>query len=303
MGLAAVRKAWWSAAWAALCVLATVALYVDYERYTREGAIAMARNFYGTLRVTTAGDAGTESERWRLMHGVIIHGEQYRAEDRRTLATSYYSESSGIGRTLQALRSQQPEQPRRVGLIGLGVGTLATYGNAGDHYRIYEINPLVVQWAREKFTYLNDSAAEVVTPLGDARLVLESEPAQRLDVLAIDAFSSDSIPVHLITVQAMQAYRRHVTDQGAIVFHITNRYLDLQGVVQQLAEAVGWQAILVEDEPGSDTVGYSSDWVVITANPALLKALQTDGVGKPLRPTRRQPPWSDDFNNLFEVLK
>ena len=303
MGLAAVRKAWWSAAWAAFCLVATVALYVDYERYTRDGAIAMARNFYGTLRVTTAGDAGTESERWRLMHGVIIHGEQYRAEDRRALATSYYSESSGIGRTLQALRSQQPEQPRRVGLIGLGVGTLATYGEAGDHYRIYEINPLVVQWAREKFTYLTDSGAEVVTPLGDARLVLESELAQRLDVLAIDAFSSDSIPVHLITVQAMQAYRRHVTDQGAIVFHITNRYLNLQGVVQQLAESVGWQAILVEDEPGSDTVGYSSDWVVITANPALLKALQADGVGKALRRTRHQPPWSDDFNNLFEVLK
>ncbi len=303
MGLAAVRRAWWSAAWAAGCVVATGALYVDYDRYTRDGATAMARNFYGTLRVTTSGEAGTESERWRLMHGVIIHGEQYRAEDRRALATTYYSESSGIGRTLLALRALKPQEPHRVGLIGLGVGTLATYGRPADHYRIYEINPLVVQWAREKFTYLQDSAAEVVTPLGDARLVLEAEPAQRLDVLAIDAFSSDSIPVHLITVQAMQAYRRHVTDGGAIVFHITNRYLNLQGVVRQLADAVGWQAILVEDYPGSDTVGYGSDWVVITANPALLKALQMDAVGKVLGSTRHQPPWSDDFNNLFEVLK
>ena len=303
MGLAAVRRAWWSAAWAALCLVGTVALYVDYDRYTREGATAMARNFYGTLRVTATGEAGTDSERWRLMHGVIIHGEQYREPDRRALATTYYSESSGIGRTLLALRAQRPQRAYRVGLIGLGVGTLATYGQAGDHYRIYEINPLVIQWAREKFTYLSDSAAEVVTPLGDARLVLEAEPPQRLDVLAIDAFSSDSIPVHLITRQAMQAYRRHVTDQGAIVFHITNRYLNLQGVVRQLADSVGWQAVLVEDEPGSDTVGYSSDWVVITANAALLQALQTDGAGKLLASTRRQAPWSDDFNNLFEVLK
>jgi spermidine synthase len=182
------------------------------------------------------------------------------------------------------------------------VGTLAAYGRAGDHYRIYEINPEVIELARKSFTYLPQSPAEIVTPLGDARLVLEREAPQQLHVLAVDAFSSDSIPVHLVTREAMAVYRRHVRDDGAIAFHISNRYLDLSGVVQQLADSVGWSAVSIADDPPESSHLYRTTWVVITRNAALIEALKAaPGAEDIPRPTTR--PWTDDFNNLFDVLK
>jgi spermidine synthase len=183
------------------------------------------------------------------------------------------------------------------------VGTLATYGRAGDHYRIYELNPAVLDLAKRRFSYLSDSAAEIVTPLGDARLVLEAEAPQRLDVLAVDAFSSDSIPVHLITREAMTTYRRHVHDGGAIVFHISNRYLELNGVVRQLADHIGWTALRVVDEPAKGSDDYHSDWVVVTRNPALIQSLRQDAGAQESPADPRLKPWTDDYNNLFKVLK
>ena len=302
-GLAWVSRAWGQATVATLCAVACLVAYHDYDRYVRQGATDMSRNFYGTLRVQSVEPDSPLNARNRLLHGVIIHGEQYLNPDRQREATTYYGPSSGIGLTLQAMRELRGGQPQRAGLIGLGVGTLATYGRKGDHYRIYEINPQVLELARRRFTYLSGSEAEIVTPLGDARLVLEREAPQRLDVLAIDAFSSDSIPVHLITREAMQAYARHVVPDGAIVFHITNRYLDLRGVVRQLADQIGWQAVLVVDEPPATSPQYHSDWVVITRNEWLLGMLQQDGKGTLLPPATGRRPWTDDFNNLFEVLK
>lgn len=290
--------------WAGAAALAAaLALAVDYGIYVRDGAVEISRNFYGTLRVlATAADSEPDA-RWRLLHGVIIHGEQYRAEDRRGWITTYYGESSGIGRSIEALREAEPTRAQRVGLIGLGVGTLAAYGRAGDHYRIYELNPAVLDLAQRRFDYLRRSPAELHTPLGDARLVLEREPAQRLDVLAVDAFSSDSIPVHLITLEAMATYRRHVVDDGAIVFHISNRYLDLTGVVRQLADAIGWSALRVSDEPPSSSHLYQSDWIVVTRNAALLQRLRDEAGAEEVAAPAARRPWSDDHNNLFEVLK
>lgn len=287
----------------ALCFVGTLAGYVDYNQYIRQDGVAISRNFYGTLRVKATAPDTDPNARWRLLHGVITHGEQYRNPKFRMLPTTYYGETSGVGRSIVALREFTPDRPQRVGLIGLGVGTLTAYGRAGDQYRIYELNPQVVQLAQGAFSYLKLTPAKVDVLLGDARLVLEKEPPQKLDVLAIDAFSSDSIPVHLITREAIALYRRHMDDDGAIVFHISNRYLDLNGVVRQLADAIGWPAVRVQDAPSDESYLYSSDWIVITRNARLLEKLRTDAKATevPFVPGRRI--WTDDHNNLFEVLR
>src|SRR6185503_14200535 len=149
-------------------------------------------------RVKDSGAVDEKDAVRRLMHGVIMHGEQYLTPSRSSEATTYYGATSGIARLIRNLQGV----PVRVGVVGLGTGTLAVYGRPGDVYRFYEINPQVVEIARREFTYLNDSKAKIETVLGDARLAMEREPAQQYDVLVIDAFSSDSIPVHLITREA-----------------------------------------------------------------------------------------------------
>jgi hypothetical protein len=286
---------------AAFCV-ALVGL-ADYNRFVRTDTIELGRNFYGALRVKATAPDTEESARWRLLHGVITHGEQFRAPQFRALATTYYGGNSGVARAIEGLRARAPDQPQRVGLIGLGVGTLATYGRTGDTYRTYELNPEVLDVAKRRFSFLGDSKAKIETPLGDARLVLEREPPQRFDVLAVDAFSSDSIPVHLITREAALLYQRHVAPGGVIAFHISNRYLALAGVVRQLADDIGWQAVRVIDEPREKSFLYRSDWVLVTANAALVEQLEREGVGEAIEPRTGTRPWTDDYNNLFQVLK
>jgi hypothetical protein len=279
----------------ALCAL----LLFDYVRFVREDVVELSRNFYGTLRVTASGEPGTKSERRQLLHGVILHGEQFVDRDSRALPTTYYGPTSGIGRTIEAARGG----PMRVGLIGLGVGTLATYGRAGDVYRLYELNPVVPDIARRHFSYLADSAASIELALGDARLVLEREPTQRFDVLAVDAFSSDSIPVHLVTREALAVYRRHLSERGAVVFHISNRYLDLSGVVRQLADEAGMIAVRLVDDPPADSPLLRSDWIAVTADARLADALRAAGGAAPEAPPAGRRPWTDDHHNLFEILK
>jgi hypothetical protein len=287
---------------AAICLSGALFAYFDYARYIRGDALAIARNFYGTLRVNASGPAGAPPSSLRLVHGVITHGEQFTDPKRRMMPTTYYGETAGIGRAILTLREIDAARAQRVGLIGMGVGTLAAYGRAGDAYRFYEINPLVVDWARNVFGYLGGTPATVETALGDARLVLEREQPQRFDVLAVDAFSGDSIPVHLLTREAMELYRRHVSVDGVIAFHITNRYLDLRGVVQQLADAIGWPALWVSDGPPDDSPLSQSDWVIVSSNPALMKRLAGQGASE-IRPTPALHLWTDDYNNLFDVLR
>ena len=177
------------------------------------------------------------------MHGTILHGTQYLEPDLARRPTTYYTQTSGVGR---ALESMHPTiRPLKVGVIGLGAGTLATYGSKGDIYRFYDINPAVIVIANRDFTYLRDSEATIQTPLGDARLNLEREAPQGFDLLAIDAFSSDSIPVHLLTYEALAVYRKHMKPGGIIAFHLTNRFLDLNPVVKQLADAHHLFSVLV----------------------------------------------------------
>jgi hypothetical protein len=205
-------------------------------RDEQEGTRRMARNFYGTLNSMDSLDREQPAKSMRrLFHGSVKHGEQYLDAAHRREPTAYYGRSSGIGRAL----ATAPEAPRRVGLIGLGAGTLASYGRAGDVYRVYEINPDVFDFADDEFTFLKDSQARIERVLGDARLALEREPPQRFDVLAVDAFSGDSVPIHLITAEAMQVYLRHTLPDGVIAFHVTNRFLAMAPVVEKIALAQG----------------------------------------------------------------
>jgi spermidine synthase len=190
----------------------------------------------------------------------------------------------------------------KIGVIGLGTGTIAAYGSKGDVYRFYDINPAVIRIANTEFTYLRNSEATIETPLGDARLSLEREPAQDFDLLAIDAFSSDSIPVHLLTLEALAIYRRHMKPGGIIAFHVTNRYLDLIPVVERLADAQGLHAVLITDE-GEQGLSSRSDWVLVSDSAGSLAVPLIADAAKAIEPRREWAPWTDDFNNIVPVLK
>ena len=181
-------------------------------------------------------------------------------------------------------------------------GTLAVWGKSGDNYHFYDINPQVVDIARTEFTYLNDSKAKIDVSLGDARLSLEREAPHDFDVLAVDAFSSDSIPVHLITREAMAVYLKHIKPGGAIVFHVTNRFLKLAPVVKQIADDLQLHTALISDD-AEDTSYSKTDWVIVTRDKALL---EKEGIAKKtseIDPIPGLRMWTDDFNNLYQILK
>ena len=186
-------------------------------------------------------------------------------------------------------------------MIGLGAGTLATYGAKGDVFRFYDINPGVVRIAERDFSFLQDSAATIEIVLGDARLSLEREPNQNFDVLVIDAFSSDAIPVHLITSQALDIYRRHMKPGGVIAFHVTNRFLNLAPVVEALARTQGLGVIQIADIP--DTPASSSDWLLLSDRRASLDKPELAEAAKEVEVRKDWRLWTDDFNNLVQVLK
>ena len=263
----------------------------------REDTRVMVRNFYGTLRTKDIGAAGGDGTR-RLVHGVILHGEQHLNPSRSMEPTTYYGPESGV--TLAIKNTDQQNQ--RVGIIGLGTGTLAAWGKTGDHYHFFDINPQVVALAQTEFTYLKDSKAQTTISLGDARLSLEREAPHDFDVLVVDAFSSDAIPVHLITTEAMKVYLHHVKAGGAIVFHVTNRFLKLAPVVKSIADELGLHTALVIDD-AEDTAFSKTDWVIVTREKALIErpAIAQKSTAITAIPGLR--PWTDDFNNLFQILK
>jgi spermidine synthase len=303
--LAAVRfaalHAW--ARVASLVVLLGIAACAAYDgfRYQRDVLVA-SRSFYGVLRVKEYGLAGEESHLRRLVHGAIMHGEQYMHDKTRTMLTTYYHEDSGIGAAIRSLG----KRPARVGVIGLGTGTIAAYGRPGDVYRFYEIDARVISVAQTEFTYLGDSKAKVELVLGDARLALEREAPQGFDVLAVDAFSSDAIPVHLITREALGVYLRHVKPDGIIAFHVSNRFLDLIPVVARLAREHGAQVVVVRDDPDEeeDSRRSRTDWVLVSRDAA---ALQRQAVVERSPAEIEDKPgwrtWTDDYSNLIQILK
>ena len=291
-------------AFASLAVLLGIAACATYDgfRYQRDVRVA-TRSFYGVLRVKEYGLEGQESHLRRLVHGAIMHGEQYLHDNFRGYRTTYYHEDSGIG---AAILSLPQDRPARVGVIGLGTGTIAAYGRKGDVYRFYDIDSRVMQIAQTEFTYLRDSAAQVELALGDARLTLERESPQNFDVLAVDAFSSDAIPVHLITREALGTYLKHVKADGIVAFHVSNRFLDLIPVVARLAKEHGVHATLVRDDPDEDEDSRRSrsDWVLVSRDPSVFNReaiVEREPIEIEDRPDWRT--WTDDYSNLIQILK
>ncbi len=265
------------------------------------GVVYISRNFYGVLTVYEYRQDDPKSHYLLLRHGRITHGLQFVDPEEARWPTAYYGKDSGIGLVLDAL----PNAPRRLGLVGLGAGTLTAYSRKGDYVRIYEINPEVYRLATNRFTYLAASAGKVDVALGDARLSLEHEPPQQFDLLALDAFSSDAIPVHLLTREAFELYQRHVKTNGVIAVHISNHYLDLEPVVANLAREFQYQMILVDyDETEDEWWLYPSTWALLTHDETLL-TLPELSFGARSAPSNapKVPLWTDDFTSLYRILK
>ena len=283
-------------------VLLGVTACAAYDGFRQQEDVMVAtRGFYGVLRVKEYGIRGEENHLRRLVHGTIMHGEQYLHESQRRMLTTYYQETSGVG---LAIASKQ-DHPVRVGVIGLGTGTIAAYGRKGDVFRFYEIDPHVLEIARRDFTFLGDSAAKIEVAIGDARLSLEREAAQGFDVLAVDAFSSDAIPVHLITREAFRLYFDMLAARGILALHISNRYLRLEPVVANLAEDGRYAAMVQHGDTGDIRGGVEASWAILGRRPEDFGALASDPrwTEASLDPQPAVGIWSDDFHNLLSVFK
>lgn len=280
----------------------------QFIRSDLNGSILLERNFYGVLRIRSLGTDDLLSKRYALVHGITIHGIQYADKFMRDIPTAYFGETGGGGLAIRNHPGQG--EGMRVGILGLGIGTLAAYGQPGDIYRFYEINPLVIEIAKgqgDYFWYLSDSQAEIEVVLGDARISLEQELAssgsQNYDVLVLDVFSSDSIPVHLLDREAFDLYLHHLSPDGVLAIHISNRHLDLTPVVWTLAENFNLARVVIAD-PGNDESVFPSLWMLLAREEDLLsdtdiasRAKNMDGFVSSVR------LWTDDYSNLIQIIK
>jgi len=285
-------------------LLGYIATITIITRNTVTGYRAIARNFYGELRVEDEGDPATDFDADRkLLHGRINHGIQMLDPKLRHTPVAYFCEASGIG---HAMKSRPAGARWRVGILGLGAGALAPYGKAGDTFRIYEINPLVVDFARQYFTYLGDTPAKVEVALGDGRLVLEREPAdtadQKFDLLVMDAFSGDSVPVHLITLEAFASYFRHIKPGGILAVNISNRYLDLEPVMERAATYFHKRPLVFDLTPDDDDALCNASGWALLLDPSL-PVPDSLKDGRLLQPRPGFRMWTDDFSNMFSILK
>ncbi len=256
----------------------------------------ISRNFYGNLKVEREVSQGALQTPRLLVHGRIVHGAQYvMSAMKRMEPTTYYGRQSGVG---LAFTHVNRNLNRHVGVIGLGVGTIATYGRPGDRFRFYEINPAVVDFAKTHFSFLVKCPAENQCVVGDARLVLEREPPQSFDLLVLDAFSGDAIPVHLLTSEAFDVYLRHLAPGGLLACHISNVHFDLLPVLAGIADDRGLSAILVNSKGNSAEFQTDATWVLLARDAQDLPKIPD---GQSLENVRRAF-WTDDQNNLFEVL-
>ena len=295
----------------ALLILGAV-LFASAGRQV-QNSIALARSFYGVLALRLQNAADPNWEAYVLRNGRIGHGFQFRDQAKSNLPTAYYGLTSGVGVAIlnhpRRFSSAGRPSDLRIGVVGLGIGTLAAYGRAGDYLRFYEINPDVIRLAKDPayFTYLKECTAKVDLIPGDARLSLQNEleqkSAQQFDVLVIDAFTGDSIPIHLLTAEAFEIYLQHLRNpDGVIAIHITNRYLDLRPVISSAAEHFGLKSAWVGSS-GDGRITMANDWMLtskdsaLLSSPVLLKASRTKN---PHLPAFRM--WTDDYSNLFQVL-
>ena len=268
------------------------------------GARLLARNFYSSLRVIDTAD-GNEPLR-RLEHGGIEHGSQYLSPARRREPISYYSKTSGVGVAI-AYQRARVGRPLSIGVIGLGTGAIAAYGEAGGKVRFYEINPQVIDIARREFTFLTDSPAETSVAVGDARLVLEQEAPRNFDLLAVDAFSGDAIPMHLLTREAIAIYRHHLAPGGILAFHITNKFVALATPLAAIAKSEHLDVRTVADDPEQadeeESALSASDWLLIAADPSGWENGELGKSATTVPLTGTETIWTDDFNTLIPALR
>jgi hypothetical protein len=285
---------------ALLTTLFVVRGAMDYA----DGVRVMERDFYGVVRTV---DHPSPVPYRSMYHGAIMHGGQLLGDSFRNTPADYFSPGSGYGRVFASLRDMRPREPLNVGVIGLGAGVLAAWMEPGDRLAFYEISPRVVDIARREFTFLSDTPARTEIIMGDGRLSLEREPPRRYDLLGIDAFSGDSIPMHLVTREAMALYVKHIKPDGVIVFQATNRFVDLLPVIQRLAAEFGMEAVNVADEPVAETgpeYWYSAtDQVIVTRNRRLLDWPHVAAAAEEIEPRPDLPLFTDSHHNLLRILK
>jgi hypothetical protein len=283
--------------WAAAAVAMAVVLIRNVRSYEK-GTVLRERSFYGALRVRQFTNWLKEPYR-TLYHGKIEHGAQYLNPPSSLLPTTYYAPDSGVGLALTHCCGGA----KRVGAIGLGAGTLAAYGKTSDYFRFYEINPQILGIAKNYFSYLRDTPAKVDVVMGDARLSMESESPQNFDVLAVDAFSGDAIPVHLLTKEAFALYFHHLKPDGILAIHTSNTYLNLPPVVQLLADDAGYTAQMIINDDNARKLIDSSDWVLVTRHKHFLEKIETTVLIDPISVPAHLRVWTDDYNNLFQILR
>ncbi len=271
------------------------------EAIKNRGYVLSARNFYGVLRVRDdKGEQGGPGLR-TLIHGTINHGSQLLMAGGDRIPTSYFGRGSGISR---AIRTLGQKGPIRIGILGLGAGVTASLARAGDVIHYYEINPLVVEIADREFGFYRGCPAEKHVYMGDGRLVLEQLPDENLDFLAMDAFSSDVQPVHLLTIEAYATYRRHLKPEGVLAVHISNRYLDLEPIVAGAAARLGWTGIVVVDDGDDENYYSASTWVLVSPRARIFDNgnFQDASVDR-LRANPKIRAWTDDYSNIIQILK
>jgi len=301
--LLALLLIWPGGAWAIRLLWVGVAgcmaaVFVANVQAYRKNSLSLRRSFYGSLRVVQSPHAGPEQVR-TLYHGTIQHGAEYLWPQRRMKPITYYGPDSGVA---ILLRECFPS-PKRVGIIGLGTGTLAAFGQTGDTFRFYEINSQVIEIAQSLFFFTRETPAHVDIVEGDARLSLQRESIPRFDVLVLDAFSGDAIPVHLLTREAVALYLQRLKPNGVLAFHVSNNYLDLAPVVAQLAQEVHYRALEVRNHAVPEDLILPAEWVLVTRNPSVFENTAIRLHSQPIAPRPRLRPWTDDFNNLLEILK
>ncbi len=267
-----------------------------YVASYRDSTLLMARNFYGGLRVNEY-DKGMDDETRMLVHGTVDHGAEYTKPGRRLEHITSYSPESGINMAIRSVRHSSI----RMGVIGLGAGSLASFAEPGDVVRFYELNPLVETIARNDFYYLGECRGRTEVVLGDGRLALEREAPQNYDILVADAFSGDAVPVHLLSKQAWEVYFRHLKPAGILALNITNTHLDLAPVVQKLAAVLGKHLVIVTNDPDEDRKFHRARWALVSSKPVTDPAILDAAEDITPRPDLRV--WTDDYNNLFQILK
>jgi spermidine synthase len=293
------------AIWAGVAVMVATTGFVLRGAYDyMDGVRAIERDFYGVVRTADH----EQPIPYRVMyHGAIMHGGQLLGDSFRNTPADYFGPGSGYGRVFASLRELEPKKPLAVGIIGLGAGVVGSWMRPGDRLVFYEISPRVVDIARREFTFLADTAAKTEVVLGDGRLSLEREPPRGYDVLGIDAFSGDSIPMHLVTREAMALYVKHLKPDGVIVFQATNRFVDLLPVVKRLAGELGFEAVNVSDVPeaefGPEYWYSSTDQVIVTRNRRLLDWPQLKMAAEPIEDRKDLPTFTDAHHNLLRILK